>query len=184
MFERFEDAEKQILQNKHTLLEGYVTEYLFEKQFPLALHRNYTSGWWCAEIENKRFFFVVSESFNDVDQKMIQILSKQFSVWRAYPTGNIWFFYSEESTLSLPQFVSRHHLYKRAKPHPAAELTRDLGRQMKCVNFFKSNNILRKIAIERNNAGRIDPIVFPSSISLLTPAYETCSSLEVTSTVF
>ena len=36
MFERTEDAKRQILRDKHTLLEDYVTEYLFEHQFFIA----------------------------------------------------------------------------------------------------------------------------------------------------
>ena len=58
-------ARKQILRDKHTLLEGYVTEYLYKTQFLESRPQNYTCGWWSAEVGGQRFFFVVKEKLSE-----------------------------------------------------------------------------------------------------------------------
>ena len=46
MFEDAFFAKRQILKDKHTPLEGYVTEYLYENQFLARKPHQYTSEWW------------------------------------------------------------------------------------------------------------------------------------------
>ena len=62
---------------KHTILEGYVTEHIFEKQFLKLTPEKFTSGWWSAIINDQRFFFLVSKTLNDVDRRVVEILSQK-----------------------------------------------------------------------------------------------------------
>ncbi len=53
----FSNVDYAITQLKHdTLLEGYITEELFKRQFLENKHPSYTTGWWSATIHNKRYF--------------------------------------------------------------------------------------------------------------------------------
>lgn len=69
---------------KHTILEGYVTEHIFEKQFLKLTPEKFTSGWWSAIINDQRFFFLVSKTLNDVDRRVVEILSQKYPCWRVY----------------------------------------------------------------------------------------------------
>ena len=152
MFEFPYYAKKQILRDKHTLLEGYVTEYLFETQFLKAKPNSYTSGWWSAEVGGQRFFFVVSEKLSDLDCTIMRKLSTSFPCWRAYPRWNTWYFYSGDRKLSMTQFIAKYCLQKTGEYQPATGETRDEIRQNRCVEFFQAQRTLRKIAIERHFA--------------------------------
>lgn len=152
MFEFPHHAKKQILRDKHTLLEGYVTEHLFKTQFLESKPQNYTSGWWSAEVGGQRFFFVVSEKLNDLDCTILKKLSKTYSCWRAYPRWNTWYFYSGDLKLSMTQFIEKYCLQKTGKYQPATSETRDETRQNRCVEFFQTQGILRRIANERHFA--------------------------------
>ena len=123
MFEIPAGAEQWLCEDKHTLLEGYVTEYLYEKQWLLSSPESYTSGWWFAEVEQenkkKQFFFVVSEKLNDVDREVMRTLSKRYSVCRAYPIYDTWHFYeyhhdTEDEGMRWPQFCEKHQLQQEA----------------------------------------------------------------------
>lgn len=150
MFENIADAKGQILQDKHTLLEGYVTEYLFERQF-LWGKIPYTSGWWYGETNGQSFFFVVSPQLNEVDWAVAQALSG-CAVWRAYPQGDVWYFENGEVQMALPQFLAAHRLRTPGLSHLAELSVRDRGRQEKCISFFEAQGLLQKIAIERHFA--------------------------------
>lgn len=145
-------AKKQILRDKHTLLEGYVTEYLYKTQFLESRPQNYTSGWWSAEVEGQRFFFVVKDKLSDLDSQIIKKLSNTYPCWRVYPHWNTWYFYSGDLKVSMNQFIRKYHLQLIGKYQPATRETRDAARQNRCVEFFQAQRILRQIAIERHFA--------------------------------
>jgi hypothetical protein len=152
VFEFASQAKKQILRDKHTLLEGYVTEQLFESQFLEAKPHNYTNGWWSAEAAGTRFFFVVTNKLSDLDCAIMKRLSKQYPCWRAYPRWNTWYFYNGNRKLSMDQFTRQYHLNKTGSYKSATNETRDEERQKRCLEFFQQQKTLQKIAIERHFA--------------------------------
>ena len=44
----------QFFFDKETILEGYVSEYLFEKQFLDSKNKDYTHGVWIAQLFNNK----------------------------------------------------------------------------------------------------------------------------------
>lgn len=170
MFENSESAKRQILRDKHTLLEGYITEYLYENQFLQTENSKYisayTHGWWSAETDIQRFFFVVTPALNDVDREVAAVLSKHHEVWRAYPTRDSWYFYNNDCRLSLPEFLQRFNLSKIRSDSTAAMATRNELRQKRCLHFFETHGLLTKIAIERNFADDILTSYFNSIVNI------------------
>ena len=165
MFSDELSAKEQILQDKHTLLEGYVVEYLYRKQFLSSGDTEYTSGWWFAyRTGQPGFFFVVTENPNKVDREIIDVLSSQFNVLTAYPEGESWYFYQDGTRLSMNQFLAKFDLKISTASFVAKQNVRNIQRQQKCLSFFESHDMLRKVAIERNFA---DSVLSPCFTSLL-----------------
>lgn len=117
-------------------------------------------------MNDQIFFFVVSESLNDVDKAVTGVLSKQYPVWRAYPEEDTWYFQNGETRLDLGQFLSEYHLQEPRDTRAADEKTRDYVRQIKCVSFFEAHGILKKIAIERNFANFFLTNCFDSLVNI------------------
>ena len=166
MFSDKLSAKEQILQDKHTLLEGYVVEYLYRKQFLSSGNTEYTSGWWFAHgIGQPDFFFVVTEKPNKVDREIINVLSSQFNVLTAYPEGESWYFHQDGIKMDMKQFSVRYDLKIRSL-EKADENVRDGQRQQKCLSFFETHDMLRKVAIERNFADSILSSYFSSPVNI------------------
>lgn len=166
VFETIEEAKRQILRDKHTLLEGYVSEYLFEQQFFNAGDIHYTNGWWSAMRGNHRYFFLVKSEMNVVDQRVFNILSQQYECWVAYPEGNDWKFSNGNARISEADFI-REHSFSIIRTELAATTdTRNTERQNRCVAFFEEKNIIRKIAIERNFADDFLTKYFNSMVNI------------------
>ena len=57
---------EQLKRDKHTLLEGYVTEHLFKKQFLAGRTiEEYSHGWWTGMLRGKRFLFILKDNLNN-----------------------------------------------------------------------------------------------------------------------
>ncbi len=166
MFEQSKEAKEQILRDKHTLLEGYVTEYLFEKQFLTEKDKSYTNGWWSALRGKKRFFFLVKEEPNDLDEKVFRLLNSRYTCWRAYPEKEEWFFSDGQSKISEKEFLTRYG-FKAIHNHlSATNEIKDSQRQNQCIEFFENHNIMTKIAIERNFADDFLTVYFNNSVNM------------------
>lgn len=166
MFERTEDARAQILRDKHTLLEGYVTEYLFEHQFLIEKEKSYTNGWWSALRGKKRFFFLVKEKMNDLDQKVFDLLNSRYSCWRAYPEKEKWFLSDGRNKMSEKEFLTRYNLQAVHNQLSATSEIRDTNRQNQCIEFFENHQIMTKIAVERNFADDFLTVYFNSPVNM------------------
>ncbi len=166
MFEQPEKAKAQILRDKHTLLEGYVTEYLFEQQFLIEKEKSYTNGWWSALRGKKRFFFLVKEEMNDLDEKVFRLLNSRYSCWRAYPEKEEWIFSNGRDEISEKEFLTRHHFKAVNKHLSATDEIRDSQRQNRCIKFFENHNMMTKIAVERNFADDFLTVYFNNSVNM------------------
>lgn len=183
MFENLSDARKQLLRDKHVLLEGYVTEYLFEKQFLRSANgryfSGYTSGWWSAGVANQRFFFLVASSQNDIDRKVTRSLSPQYEVWRAWPKNDTWHFYKDELDLDLDGFIHRFGLSPLRSESTATAATRNTERQSRCLDFLSDHDLLQTVATERNFADDILTVYFNSVVNIdffaLKPSGKICA---------
>lgn len=170
MFENLSDARQQLLRDKHSLLEGYVAEYLFEMQFlrpqEVKYFSGYTNGWWSAEFGNQRFFFLVSSCLNDIDQRIISSLSPDYEVWRAFPDSMSWHFYKDNLDLDLNSFLDMFHLSRIRPENVATATTRNLIRQNRSIDFLDRHHLLQKVAIERNFADDILTVYFNSIVNI------------------
>ncbi len=168
MFEAAGCAERQLLRDKHTLLEGYVTEYLFERQFLLPEPDCYTGGWWSAVAHGQRYFFLVSDHLNAVDQAVLDTLSPHFPCYRAYPKDDTWYFYENGQGEGIPmeQFLARCQLSAIRPVLKAAAGVRNSERQNRCIDFFASHGLLRKIAVERNFADDFLSVYFDAMVNV------------------
>ena len=97
---------------KHTILEGYVTEHIFEKQFLKLTPEKFTRGWWSAIINDQRFFFLVSKPLNDVDRRVVEILSQKYPCWRVYYDNETWNFSTGNADLTQHQFLEKYKIGK------------------------------------------------------------------------
>lgn len=166
MFESTDDARKQILRDKHTLLEGYVSEYYFEQQFLRNKESGYTNGWWSAVRDNRRFFFLVKEKMNRVDEKVFMLLNRQYECWVAYPKGCEWFFFDGNRELKADGFLQNYGFNAIRNELAATEDTRNIERQNQCLSFFEKKEIIHKIAIERNFADDFLTTYFQSMVNI------------------
>lgn len=166
MFELLEEAKGQLLRDKHTLLEGYVTEYLFEQQFLIQKEKNYTNGWWSALRGDKRFFFLVKEEMNELDKKVFRLLKSQYSCWRAYPQKEEWFFSDGSNEISEKEFLTKYNFTAVHHHLSATNEIKDIHRQSQCIEFFENHNIITKIAVERNFADDFLTVYFHNTVNM------------------
>lgn len=172
-FDDEQKAVKQVLRDKNTILEGYVTEYLFEHQFLADRSGSFTQGWWCARSNTHQIFFVVKQDLNTIDTEFASHLTSNYDVWQAKlsDTGQ-WDFVSIPKTgvaarmLTEAQFVSEYALPTFRSSLLATTDVRDIDRQNKCVAFFRNNGILRKVATERYFADDFLFRHFPSAVNV------------------
>ena len=166
MFEDNASAKNKIQRDKHTVLEGYVTEELFRKQFLSVSSDAYTRGWWSAVANGQRFFFLVSEQKNDVDCKVMLRISGSYPCWRVYKNGKNWRFRSGDTVLDFPHFLKRYQIKKIARPASTCEEVKNKDRQERCLNYFEHNNMLRNIAVERDFANFVLSSFFQYAVNI------------------
>lgn len=167
MFEDPSSAKDQIRKDKHAMLEGYVTEYLYENQFLAQFPEKYTHGWWSASRFDQRFFFVVKEALNNLDRTIMKKLSEQgYSCWWAYPQGNAWYFKHGDCSLSEREFLDKYHLRAKGTAGYAASQSRDPDRQTRCIDFFERHQLLQQIATERYFADNFLTVYFETLVNV------------------
>lgn len=137
---------------KHTILEGCATENGFAKQFFERTPKKFTSGWWSAIINDQRFFFLVSKTLNDVDRRVIEILSPNYPCWRVYYDNEMWNFSAGNSDLSQHQFLEKYKIGKKEKLSFTKKKAINKCRQEKCIEYFKKQHKLWELASERDFA--------------------------------
>ena len=172
-FDNEQDAVKQVLRDKNTILEGYVTEYLFEHQFLENRSGSFTQGWWCAGSNTHQIFFVVKQDLNDVDKEFACHLTSCYDVWQAKLSKMVqWEFAAipkagvRARILTEDQFVSEYSLPTFRSSLLATNDVRNIDRQNKCIAFFRNNGILRKVATERYFADDFLFRHFPSAVNV------------------
>lgn len=165
MFENISDAEKQILRDKHSLLEGYVAEYYFKQQF-LYNHDNFTNGWWSAVRGKQRFFFLVKNKINKVDYMVLNIIRPFHECWIVYPKGSIWVFTNGSTEYDESEFLDLNSLTPVRQGFVAADSVKNVTRQKRCIDFFKEKDIIRGIAMERNFADDFLSIYFDNMLNI------------------
>lgn len=159
-------AIKQLLNDKHTLLEGYITEQLFYNQFLKNNTTPNTDGWWTTEYKNVKLFFVVKEKLNSLDKEIIMRIPPQHQCWQVYLEQDKFIFEKENIKLSEEDFINRFKLPQIRKPMVASDETRDSERQNQSIEFFEQNKILKKIATERKFANNFLTVYFKGMINI------------------
>ena len=172
-FDNDQIAVEQVLRDKNTILEGYVTEYLFQHQFLADRSDTVTQGWWCAKSKSLQIFFVVKQEINAIDVEFAGHLTASYDVWQArLSSDGKWEFVSIPMTGMVPrtltedQFVAAYALPTFRSSLLATNYVRNIDRQQKCVAFFRNNGILRKVATERYFADDFLFRHFPSAVNV------------------
>lgn len=166
IFDDDKNAVKQLLKDKHTLLEGYITEHLFYNQFLKNNTIPSTDGWWTTEYKNNKLFFIVKEELCPLDEEIINLISPQHECWHVYLQQDKFIFKNNNIKLFEEDFVSKYELFKIRNPMTASKETRNFNRQKQSINFFRENKILRKIAIERKFANNFLTVYFRGMINI------------------
>lgn len=157
--EYFDDQERairQIVRDKDTILEGYVTEFLFTRQFLSGRDGEFTQGWWCANTPHAKYFFVVKPALNDIDAEFANVVGATATVWQAWLTEEgRWLLRrvnggsAGPDSLTEDEFASECGVATFRSGLLATGNVRDKVRQNRCVEFFKRTSILKKVATER-----------------------------------
>ena len=92
MINSVDAAIELLIKYKETVLEGYVSEYLFEKQFLDSSNREYAHGIWTAKWGGLHLFFIFKQELSDIDKK---ILSNKLS-------GNFFFAFLNSIVVPSP----------------------------------------------------------------------------------
>lgn len=160
------DAKLQLKRDKHTLLEGYVSEFLFEQQFMKTRDLPYTHGWWLGWHDGNPFIFIIKETLSDLDHEIILKLSSCYTCWQTWKANGQWYFYKDGKTYDLNSFL--HHLNITPKQNGlyATHATTDPIRQNKCIEFFEKHEIIHSIAMERNFADDILTVYFRNVLNI------------------
>ena len=166
IFDDDKNAVKQLLKDKHTLLEGYITEHLFYNQFLKNNTIPSTDGWWTTEYKNNKLFFIVKEELCPLDEEIINLISPQHECWHVYLQQDKFIFKNNNIKLFEEDFVSKYELFKIRNPMTASKETRNFNRQKQSINFFRENKILGKIAIERKFANNFLTVYFRGMINI------------------
>ena len=156
----------QLRKDKHTLLEGYVTEYLFEQQFLIPKRTCYTHGWWTGTLYGKRFFFAIKHSLTELDKEIQSRLAQMYECWAVELDNGNWFFRKDGNALSLPQFIRAYNLVQRQQVIRATRDTSDANRQDECISFFSQRGNLIRIAEERNFVDDILSVYFQGILNV------------------
>lgn len=103
-------AIQQLLNDKHTLLEGYVTEQLFYRQFLKNNSIPFSSGWWMTNYNEIRLFFIVKECLSDFDQEIIKKIPSPHQCWQVYLNGEEFVFIKDSIHLMQREFINKFKL--------------------------------------------------------------------------
>jgi hypothetical protein len=147
-FDNYERINTQLLRDKHNLLEGYITEYFFEKQF---LKEKYTDGWWVAFYNNTKIFFILKDALNPLDHEIINKISYRYDCWQVYLINSTFVFASSSFdgvVYTTDQFIKKYDLHQIRTPLIANSDLRDEQRQNEAIQFFSDKKI-EKIVISR-----------------------------------
>lgn len=161
-----QEAIAQLKHDKHTLLEGYVTEYLFNKQFLVSMGDKYSHGWWSGTLSEKRFFFVIKDKLTTLDMEILSLLNTKYDCWQVDYSSEKWAFIKNGESLQLDEFISRYNLTRQQMAVEATVDTTNIDRQEKCISFFGKCGTLTEIAVERNFADNILSVYFKGTLNI------------------
>ena len=161
---------EQLKRDKHTLLEGYVTEHLFKKQFLAGRTKEkYSHGWWTGMLRGKRFLFILKNNLNNIDKEIINTFKKDYECWQVlYTNEGLRRFINDDYSESLSEtdFFEIYKLERKQLPLKATSETSNNQRQNRCIEYFKNHQLLNEIAVERNFADDFLSVFFSSIINI------------------
>lgn len=166
IFDNEKVAIKQLMNDKYALLEGYVTEQLFFNQFLKNNSVPHSDSWWVTSHENNMLLFVVKEHLNPLDIEIMSKFKHPNQCWQVYLKGEEFVFTNGEKIVDEQSFVTELKLSKIRNPLIASDNTRDVKRQNRAIQFFKENNIIKEIAVERRFANNFLTVYFKTMINV------------------
>lgn len=160
-------AIEQLIKDKDTVLEGYVSEYLFEKQFLDGANKEYTHSIWTAKWRQLRLLFVFKQDPSNFDKKLLSDarLKTIFSCWHVYYKDCQLYFSNGNVTYEKQLFLERIGNVRFPKEVQKAHdgLTK---RKKKCIDFFKNQNYMLPIARERDFVNNFLAVYFTSIVNI------------------
>jgi len=86
--------------------------------------------------------------------------------WQVYLKRDKYIFLRESKILTQEEFIDTFKLKRLWAPMVAAKYARNKERQIKSIEFFKKNGIIKKIAIERRFANNFLTVYFNRMINI------------------
>lgn len=148
MFEKKIDRDEQLKKDKHTILEGYVTENLYYKQFLENSSIEFSKGWWYGQANFRDFYFVLKDELSDFDREIIKILGPE-NCFKVTLDNKCFKFIQVDNVFTSEQFKQAFNLKQSNFSTVAEKGVKDIGRQEKCIEYFEKNNIDLDICTER-----------------------------------
>ena len=164
-----EEAIQQLKKDKNTILEGYVCEFLFENQFLKPRNADYSSGWWISSSKQNYYaFFFGDETRSAIEIKIAETLSTAMDVWFVRFSDRKFEFRNskEESYIGVEDFIKRNNLTPKNRALMASTDQRSKERQTACIDFFKNNGLLIKIAEQRCFADDLLSVYFDNLVNV------------------
>lgn len=160
-------AISQLMNDKHNLLEGYVTEKLFYKEFVENNNIGSSSGWWMAKSkENETIFFIIKETLDENDLKIFLHINKIYTCYHVYQRNDDFYFSDLHQSISSGTMIIKHNLKMIRSSLNVKDSFKNEARQNKAIRFFKKHNILNEIALERYFANNFLTVYFPQMINI------------------
>lgn len=164
------DPEMQLRRDKAAILEGYITEYLFKKQFLDSKDpETYSHGWWIGKYKNRKFLFVFREKLNHLDNDIINRFKDDYNCWQVVNYNGVLRFYdidNDEISFSKDDFLGMYNSLYKGKPSKATKEVSNKERQDRCIKFFNEHQLLDDIALERDFVDNFLSVHFSSIINV------------------
>lgn len=152
------DAVQVLKKDKHTMLEGYITEDIFEKQWLRG--REYSRNWWFAQSKaKKKYFFIIKDKINKLDVEIALKLSCE--CWQVTRKDGVWHFKNNQTTLTLEEFLKQENIAVYRDSLRVNNELKNQDRQKACIDYFVKNGIAEEVAKERMFANQILTVYFP-----------------------
>ena len=139
-----EEQENIIKTRSPKKLGGYVSENMFlQRLFKEYPDIEYTKGWWGARGMLDFYFFVVKDSLNSLDRKIIDLIEKNGYIWRQILlcNGEIRLI-NDIVSESVKEFTDNHRI-SRYRNRDRKFIYKNTER---CIEYLKNNDMLESTA--------------------------------------
>lgn len=147
---------KELSIDKHTVLEGYITEYLYKKQFLANNPNAYTTGWWFVsgnEGKSQTMMFVLKNNPSALDKSIADILRSDYEIrqLKMYLNNSRQATNTHKESNDINIFFKSRGIYEKQQ-HGSPAKGIDTKRQAICIKKLMDLNLLEETYCSRRIA--------------------------------